>query len=118
MVRKDIQFSEGDGMDMKYSRGKNVNTANLRRREGDTKYYEESGGNNCPTTLMKAFLRKRGILKLEGKDRRWEQAVFQVEGKPVKYQWYSTRLRRLLNDCGLPGELFASHSFRSGAAMI
>ena len=45
-------------------------------REGGTAkyYYEESGGNNRPTTIMKAFLKKRGILKLERKDRRWEQA--------------------------------------------
>ena len=56
-------------MDMKYM-GKNANTANLRRREGGTKYYEESGGFHCPTTIMRAFLKRRGILKLEGKDRR------------------------------------------------
>ena len=33
--RKDIEFRERGGMDMKY-RGKNANTANLRRREGDS----------------------------------------------------------------------------------
>ena len=115
--RKDIEFREGGGMDMKY-RGKNANTANLRRREGDTKYYEKVGGDHCPTTLMKSFLKKRNLLELGGRDKRWEQGVFQSEGKPVTYHWYSTRLRWLIKDCGLPGDLFASHSFRSGAAMM
>ena len=57
------------------------------------------------------------IFELGEGDNRWEQAVFQVGGKPITYQWYSTRLKRLMDDCGIPKGLFASHSFRSGAAM-
>ena len=117
LKRKDISFRKEGGMDIKY-RGKNANTANLRRREGDTKYYEEIGGEHCPTTVMMTFLESRGLLELEGKDKRWEQGIFQVGGKPLSYQWYSTRLKGLLRECGLPEELFASHSFRSGAAMM
>ena len=45
----------------------------------------------------------RGILELGEGDNRWEQAVFQVGGKPITYQWYSTRLvKRLMDDCGIP----------------
>ena len=61
MQRKDIEFKEGEGMDMKY-RGKNANTANLRWREWNTKHYEETKELYCPTTLVREFLRRRGIL--------------------------------------------------------
>ena len=96
VLRKDIEFKEDGGMDMKY-RGKNANTANLRRREGDTKHYEETKELYCPTTIVRRFLRRKGTLELGEGDNRWEQAVFQVGGKPITYQWYSTRLVKETN---------------------
>ena len=53
-------------------------------------------GDNCPTTLMKDFLKKKGILRLEGKDRRWGQEVFQMEGKPVKCRHNKKLLKKVI----------------------
>ena len=63
----------GGGMDMKY-RGKNANTANLRRREGDTpKYYEESGAQR-PSSLIHGFIQLTQWVSESGRFRQFPES--------------------------------------------
>ena len=64
----------------------------------------------CPLSSMTQYLEKRPLARQD------EPLFLTDKGKSMSRSWFTTRLRLLCKRCGLPPQLYTSHSFRIGAA--
>ncbi|KAF0035456.1 hypothetical protein F2P81_013214 [Scophthalmus maximus] len=81
-----------------------------REGKGSTVFISQTNTAFCPVSSMNLYLQRRPCV-------RQDQPLFLTgKGKAMSRSWFTTRLRFLCQRCGLPPQLYTSHSFRIAAA--
>lgn len=81
-----------------------------RDRKGSSIVVSETNSTFCPLLSMTRYLQGRPHA-------RQNEPLFMTDkGKAMSRSWFTARLRLLCKRCGLPSQLYTSHSFRIGAA--
>ena len=81
-----------------------------REGKGSTVAITQINSAFCPLSSMIWYLQQRPHSNPN------EPLYLTVKGRPVSRSWFTTRLRLICQDCGLPPHLYTSHSLRIGAA--